>query len=176
MKPSPYEFLPPVPPLELCSDDVEDARPLPIAHYSASSGLAGADDVSPHLAWSNAPTGTRSFLITMLDPDAPTPSGFWHWALADIPSTVTELARGASRASLPGAAFHVPNDARLPQYVGAAPPPGTGRHRYLIAVSALDVKSVTELGFVRDGTPALLAFYLSGHVLARAVLAPYAGV
>jgi Raf kinase inhibitor-like YbhB/YbcL family protein len=174
MKPSPYDHLPTVPPLHLRSDDVKDGKPLPIVHYSALSGLQGADDVSPHLAWSDAPTGTRSFVVTMLDPDAPSPSGFWHWALADVPSTVSELVRGVSRASLPGAAFHVPNDARMRQYVGAAPPPGTGRHRYFIAVSALDVESVAELGFDRDGTPALLGFHLSGHILARSVMTPYA--
>jgi Raf kinase inhibitor-like YbhB/YbcL family protein len=176
MRPNPYDFLPPVPPLHLRSNDVEDGHPLALAHYSAMSGLQGADDVSPHLAWSSAPEGTQSFVITMFDPDAPTPSGFWHWALVDVPSTVSELARGAARAGLPGAAFHVPNDARVQQYVGAAPPPGTGRHRYFIAVSALDVKSVAELGFGKEGTPALLNFHLSGHVLARGVLAPYAGV
>jgi len=176
MRPSPYDFLPPVPPLHLQSDDVADGQPLAIAHYAALSGLPGADDVSPHLAWSSAPAGTQSFVITMFDPDAPTPSGFWHWAIADLPSEISALGRGAARARLPGTAFHVPNDARVPGYVGAAPPPGTGRHRYLIAVSALDVRSVAELGFVNDGTPALLSFQLSGHVLARAVIAPHAGV
>ncbi|MER6670720.1 YbhB/YbcL family Raf kinase inhibitor-like protein [Amycolatopsis japonica] len=131
--------------------------------------LAGKD-VSPQLSWSGAPAGTKSYAVTVYDPDAPTGSGFWHWAVADIPAAVTELPEGAgddAGSALPEGAIQVPNDARLARFLGAAPPAGHGVHRYFVVVHALDVES---LGVPADCTPALLGFTMSSHVLARAVL------
>jgi Raf kinase inhibitor-like YbhB/YbcL family protein len=130
---------------------------------------AGGEDLSPALAWSGFPASTQSFAVTMYDADAPTGSGFWHWAVVNLPATTTGLARGAGNDSstLPAGAFHLPNDARLARYVGAAPPPGSGVHRYFIAVHALDIASVD---IPRDATPAYLGFVMASHTLARAVL------
>ncbi|MEU3764287.1 YbhB/YbcL family Raf kinase inhibitor-like protein [Amycolatopsis keratiniphila] len=131
--------------------------------------LAGKD-FSPQLSWSGAPAGTKSYAVTVYDPDAPTGSGFWHWAVADIPAAVTELPEGAgdeTGSGLPPGAFQVPNDARLTRFLGAAPPAGHGVHRYFVVVHALDVES---LGVPADGTPALLGFTMAPHVLGRAVL------
>lgn len=55
---------------------------------------------SPQLSWKNAPKGTKSFAVTMYDPDAPTGSGWWHWGVIDIPSDQNELASGAGNAKL----------------------------------------------------------------------------
>jgi len=104
----------------------------------------------------------------MYDPDAPTGSGFWHWAVVDIPANVTSLARGAGEekgSPLPKDAFHLRNDAGLACYVGAAPPPGHGKHHYHIVVHAVDIES---LGLDRNTTPALLGFNLFIHSLGRA--------
>jgi len=112
--------------------------------------------------------------VTMFDPDAPTPSGFWHWIVVDIPATTTRLPSGAGSPdgkNLPSGAWQLPNDARMAQYVGAAPPKGDGKHRYFIAVQALDVAS---LGVPKDATPALLSFNMLGHILGRAVIVPWA--
>ncbi|KFU81923.1 phospholipid-binding protein [Amycolatopsis lurida NRRL 2430] len=131
--------------------------------------LAGKD-VSPHLSWSGAPRGTKSYAVTVYDPDAPTGSGFWHWAVADIPAAVTELPEGAgddSGSGLPEGAFQLPNDARLARFLGAAPPAGHGVHRYFVVVHALAVES---LGVPADCTPAFLGFSIAQRVLGRAVL------
>ena len=88
---------------------------------------AGGEDVSPQLSWSGFPGGTRSFAVTVYDPDAPTASGFWHWAVANLPADVTELPAGAGDGrELPGDALTLVNDAGMRRYIGAAPPPGHG--------------------------------------------------
>ena len=175
---SPYDTLPAVPAFAVTSADVADGAPFPVAQFAAMSGAAGAEDRSPQLSWSGFPAATLSFVVTMYDPDAPTPSGFWHWAVADIPADVTSLDAGAGtpgNGALPDGAFHVSNDVRQAAYVGAAPPPGTGKHRYYIAVNALDIPSVTALGITAESTPAALSFFILQHTLARAVLVPWAG-
>jgi Raf kinase inhibitor-like YbhB/YbcL family protein len=169
----PHALLPDVPTFTLTSTDVADGEPLPVAQMSGIFG-AGGEDASPQLSWSGFPPETRSFVVTMFDPDAPTPSGFWHWAVVDIPADVTELPTGAGApdgAALPAGAIQLANDAGLAQYVGAAPPPGDPPHRYFIVVTAVDVES---LGIDPEATPALLYFMLRDYTLARAMLVPIA--
>jgi Raf kinase inhibitor-like YbhB/YbcL family protein len=168
----PFARLAPVPTFTLTSTDVAEGEQLPTPQMSGMFG-AGGEDRSPQLAWSDFPAETRSFVVAMFDPDAPVPSGFWHWAVVDIPASVTELPAGAGSAdgaNLPPGAFQLPNDARLAQYVGAAPPPGAP-HRYYIVVTAVDVDA---LGVDKEATPALLYATLTDHTLARAILVPIA--
>jgi hypothetical protein len=96
------------------STDVTDGQALPLAQMSAIFGVPGGKDLSPQLSWSGAPGETKSYTVTMYDPDAPSGSGFWHWAVADIPGSVTGLPTGAGDGTehLPTGAFHLPNDAR----------------------------------------------------------------
>jgi Raf kinase inhibitor-like YbhB/YbcL family protein len=118
----------------------------------------------------------------MYDPDAPSGSGFWHWAVADIPASVTGLPTGAGNDTehLPAGAFHLPNDARLARFIGGGPPPGDGRHRYVIVVQAIGIERVGQLQLPvqADSTPALLGFSIniSGHLLGRAVMIPWAEI
>ena len=166
---NPYDELPPVPSFTVTSDDVGDGEALATPQLSGIFG-AGGEDVSPQLSWSGAPEETRSYVVTCFDPDAPTGSGFWHWAVLNIPASVTSLPTGAgddTGSSLPGGAVQLPNDASLARYLGAAPPPGHGPHRYFFAVHAVDV---AQLEIPATATPAFLAFNLFGHTLARAVL------
>ncbi|MEU6802612.1 YbhB/YbcL family Raf kinase inhibitor-like protein [Streptomyces neyagawaensis] len=167
---NPFARLPQVPGFEVTSTAVAHKKPLPPAQHSGVFGVPGGQDISPDLTWSGAPEGTKSFAVTVFDADAPSMSGFWHWAVFNIPATVTALPAGAGDAAgsgLPQGATQLPNDARLPQYIGAAPPAGHGEHRYFITVHALDVE---DLGVPSDGTPAYLTFTMASHTLARATI------
>jgi Raf kinase inhibitor-like YbhB/YbcL family protein len=167
--PNPFEFLPQVPELNVTSTDISQGQRLPDPHASGRMG-AGGEDRSPQLSWSGAPQGTRSYAVTCYDPDAPTQSGFWHWAVADIPPDVTELPSGAGDVDnprMPAGALTLRNDAGLRGYVGAAPPEGHGPHRYIFAVHAVDTDS---LGLPDDATPAYLGFNLFSHTVARGTI------
>ena len=92
----PFARLPVVPSFTVTSTDVTDGQALPLAQMSAIFGVPGGKDLSPQLSWSGAPAETKSYTVTMYDPDAPSGSGFWHWAVADIPASVTGLPTGAA--------------------------------------------------------------------------------
>ncbi|WP_273735460.1 YbhB/YbcL family Raf kinase inhibitor-like protein [Mycolicibacterium septicum] len=167
MSTSPYDSLPKLPTFTLTSESVTDGQPLANDQVSGIMG-AGGSDTSPQLSWSGFPAETKSFAVTVYDPDAPTASGFWHWAVADLPATVTELPAGAGDGGeLPGGAVTLTNDAGLKRFLGAAPPAGHGPHRYYIAVHALPVES---LELPEGATPAYLGFNLFGQAIARAVI------
>ena len=161
--------LPRVPAFELTSPDFAQGETLP---QWARSGIAGAggEDRSPTLHWDGAPSGTRSFALPVYDPDAPTGSGWWHWAVYDLPATVTSLPAGAGDPDaglLPPGAVTLPNELRLPRFLGAAPPAGHGEHRYVFTLSALDTE---RLDIPEGSTPAVLGFHLREHIVARAQL------
>ncbi|MBV9818242.1 MAG: YbhB/YbcL family Raf kinase inhibitor-like protein [Solirubrobacterales bacterium] len=169
--PNPYDFLPQVPAFTVTSTDISDGVAFGMPQVSGLLG-AGGEDVSPQLSWDGFPADTASFAVTCVDPNAPTGSGFWHWAVADIPAGTTELASGAgdeNGAGLPQGALTLPNDAGMHRYVGAAPPEGHGVHHYYFVVHAVDVES---LGIDRSATPAFLGFNLFSHTLARASIVP----
>jgi Raf kinase inhibitor-like YbhB/YbcL family protein len=169
MSRDPYADLPALPTFTLTSDDLVDGGALSIAQVSGRMGAMGSD-MSPQLSWSGYPEETKSFAVTAYDPDAPTGSGFWHWAVADISVTTTSLDAGAGDfegSGLPWGAVQLRNDASFTGYVGAAPPAGHGLHHYYFAVHAVDVES---LELPEWSTPAYLGFNLFMHSLARAVL------
>lgn len=166
----PYQKLPQVGSFTLISTDVQDGQPMTDKHaYEGAS--ENAANTSPQLSWEGFPDGTKSFVVSCFDPDAPTPSGFWHWVLVDLPADVTSLdaGAGAADAKLPGDAFHVRNDWGSKDYGGAFPPDGDRQHRYHFVVHAVDTE---RLGVDSDASPAVVAFNLASHTLARAQLVP----
>jgi len=166
----PFARLPQVPSFTVTSTSVRHGEVLAPAQMSGLMGVPGGTDSSPQLSWSGAPSGTKSYAVTMYDPDAPTMSGFWHWAVANIPATATSLPEGAGDehgSGLPSSAVQLATDAGASRFIGAAPPAGHGSHRYVITVHALDVE---DIGITPEGSPALLGFLMSSHILARATL------
>jgi Raf kinase inhibitor-like YbhB/YbcL family protein len=129
-------------------------------------GCAGGN-TSPHLEWSDAPAGTKSFAITCFDPDAPTGSGFWHWLVVNIPATVSELAQGAGNAGgrLPAGALQTRNELGAPGYIGPCPPEGDHPHRYLFTVFAV---KTDKLDVKADTSAAVAGFNLHFNTLAKA--------
>jgi Raf kinase inhibitor-like YbhB/YbcL family protein len=171
----PYDLLPSVPTFALRSADIADGVTLGVAQTSAIFGGPGHDR-SPHLKWDGYPAATLSFAVTCFDPDAATVSGFWHWAVYDIPASVNELSAGAGDAdgrNLPVGAKMLVNDAGRRGFLGAAPPRGDAPHRYMFVVHALDA---AHLDVTTDATPAWLGFRLVAHGLARARLTPVFGI
>jgi Raf kinase inhibitor-like YbhB/YbcL family protein len=163
VSPNPYDLLPARPSFTVTSDDVTDGQPLDTAQ------VASEGNTSPQLSWSGAPEGTKSYVVTCFDPDAPTPSGFWHWALVDLPADVTSLDTGAGSGSapLPGSAFMLRNDGGEAAFMGAAPPPNDQPHRYFFVVHAVGEDT---LGIDADASNAVMSFNLAFKTLGRAIL------
>lgn len=150
----------------LKSTDIKDNGTLPERSVYDGFGCSGGN-VSPQLSWSGAPAGTKSFVLTVYDPDAPTGSGWWHWVVYDIPASTTELPAGAGGGTgLPDGAKQARTDFGAPGYGGACPPPGKP-HRYVFTVHALKVE---KLDVPADATPALIGFMTNANTLGSAKL------
>lgn len=137
------------------------------AQFANGFGCTGGN-ISPEITWSGAPEGTKSFVVTMYDKDAPTGSGFWHWVVVDIPGNATSLAAGAGddAAKLPKGARMSANDASAPSFLGACPPTGE-THEYKITVKALQVAT---LEIPANASPALIGYVSNLNKLGEATV------
>ncbi len=153
----------------LRSSNFGDQQVLPLDQVHHAMG-AGGKNVSPELHWEGAPAGTRSFALTLYDPDAPTGSGWWHWVVYDIPANATSLPQGAGTPdgkSLPAGSKQGRTDFGTREYGGAAPPPGHGVHRYVFTLYALNVD---KLDVPDDASAALVGFMIHFAKLGEAKL------
>jgi Raf kinase inhibitor-like YbhB/YbcL family protein len=154
---------------KVVSDSFKDGDYLGKDHVMSADfgfGCAGGNK-SPHLKWSGAPEGTKSFAITCYDPDAPTGSGFWHWLVVNIPPNVTELALAAGSAGgkMPPGSLQTRTDCGKPGYAGPCPPEGDHPHRYLFTVFAVS-KDKIDVG--ADTSAAVVGFNLNFTSLGKA--------
>ncbi len=148
--------------LRVTSTSFEPQQEIPTRHTCEGA------DVSPPLAWTGVPEGTKSLALILDDPDAPDPSAprvTWvHWVLYDIPPDVVSLPEGVTATRLPPGAREGKNDWRAPGYRGPCPP--VGRHRYFHKLYALD----TVLPDLGTPDKAALEAAMKGHELAHATL------
>jgi Raf kinase inhibitor-like YbhB/YbcL family protein len=122
---------------KLTSPDVKVGGMIADPFVFNAGGCTGGN-TSPALSWSGAPEGTKSFVLTVYDPDAPTGSGFWHWVMFNIPANVTSLPQGAGAPGKePAGATQIENDYGTVGYGGPCPPKGDKPHRYIFTVFAL---------------------------------------
>lgn len=151
----------------LTSPNVEPDGEIDASFEYDGFGCSG-DNRSPELQWQNPPAETRSFAISVHDPDAPTGSGWWHWRVVDIPASATGLAANAGAEDsrqLPEGSRQIRNDFGYKGWGGMCPPQGAGPHRYTFTVHALDVE---RLDLPEDATPGLAGFMIHEHEIARA--------
>ncbi|MFN8993240.1 MAG: YbhB/YbcL family Raf kinase inhibitor-like protein [Alphaproteobacteria bacterium] len=157
------------PSISLSSRNITPGKPLANEQVYNSFGCTGKN-LSPQLAWSNIPPGTRSLAITMFDPDAPTGSGWWHWVVFNIPVSTMTLQEGASGKTgpenIPAGAIESRTDFGTTGYGGACPPPGR-THRYITTLWALNVDL---LPLDKDASGAMVGFYLNQHRIASVSL------
>ena len=152
---------------KLESPTVKPGAMLTDAHVFNGFGCSGKN-VSPALKWSGAPKGTKSYAVTVYDPDAPTGSGWWHWVVYNIPASATELPEGAGSADgkgLPAGTAQGRTDFGAPGFGGACPPQGDKPHRYIFTVHALKTE---KLEVPVDGTAALVGFMINANRLGQA--------
>ena len=152
--------------LTLTSPDIKPGATIPATHVFNGMGCTGSN-TSPALSWTGAPANTKSFALTVYDPDAPTGSGWWHWVVYNIPANTTKLAPGAgdpAKKLLPTGAVEGYTDFGRPGYGGPCPPPGDKPHHYHFVLYALDVD---KIDVPANATAAMVGFNLHAHQIAK---------
>jgi Raf kinase inhibitor-like YbhB/YbcL family protein len=148
----------------LSSTSVSEGAQLAKSQVFAGFGCEG-DNVSPQLSWSGAPKGSKSFAITVYDPDAPTGSGWWHWDAVNIPASVNAVGLGASGSGkMPKGTLEITNDYGTTGFGGACPPPGQV-HRYIFTVYAL---SVEKLDLPKNPSNAFVGLMIHANMIGSA--------
>lgn len=153
---------------KLTSTDIAEGKALTARQVFKGFGCEG-ENVSPQLSWSGAPEGTKSFAITVYDPDAPTGSGWWHWTLVNLPADTKALPSGAGNpgGALPAGTAQGRTDFGQAGFGGACPPPGDKPHRYQFTVWAL---KVDKLPVDQNASGAMVGFMLNANALGKATL------
>ena len=157
----------------LTSPDIADGSTIAQSFEFDGFGCSGRNQ-SPVLRWSGAPEGTKSFALTMYDPDAPTGSGWWHWVVFNIPAEAQGLPAQITAAGqgLPAGAIQSQTDFGQPGFGGACPPEGDKPHRYQFTLHAL---KVAKLDLPASSMPALVGFMIHANEVASARFTAYYG-
>lgn len=154
---------------KLFSKDINDGVLMPKAQEFTGFGCNGAN-FSPQLSWTGAPVGTKSFALTVYDPDAPTGSGWWHWQIVNIDSATTELVRGAgdiTKNIAPQHSLQIESDYGSQGFGGACPPKGDKAHRYQFTIYALSVEKLTVSS---TSSGALVGYMIKSNALDSATI------
>jgi Raf kinase inhibitor-like YbhB/YbcL family protein len=151
---------------DLSSSDVPADSTIPLKNVFKGFGCTG-ENVSPNLAWKDAPADTKSFALTVYDPDAPTGSGWWHWVMFNIPASVNALPTGAGdpHGKKPKGAIQSNTDFGAPGYGGPCPPPGDSPHHYIFTIYSL---KVDKLPLKRNSSGALVGYMIHANMIAKA--------
>ncbi|HXJ00496.1 MAG TPA: YbhB/YbcL family Raf kinase inhibitor-like protein [Micropepsaceae bacterium] len=166
---APFAFAAPSGGLTLTSTEVANGKTIAAEQILNGFGCSGAN-VSPGLKWTEPPAGTKSFALTVYDPDAPTGSGWWHWVVVDIPAAAREIPKGAGKSGtvrIAGGARQTRTDFGTPGYGGPCPPQGDKPHRYVFTVTALDID---KLPVPDDASGALVGFNVGAHALGKSTM------
>ncbi len=158
----------------LTSPTIEAGGRLTSSQVFDGFGCTGKN-ISPALDWQGAPAGTRSYALTVYDPDAPTGSGWWHWVVLNIPASVQSLSEGAGKVAggaLPEGALQVSTDFGQPGFGGACPPIGDKPHRYIFTIHAL---KVPKLELPPNATAALAGYMIHANELGQAGFTAFYG-
>jgi len=158
--------------LSLSSPQLQPGGRLSDAQVFSGFGCTGKN-ISPALDWKDAPMGTKSFAVTVYDPDAPTGSGWWHWIIFNIPANIDRLPENAGDPAsglAPKGSIQSRTDFGKTGYGGACPPVGDKPHRYQFTVFALDTE---RIDLDANASGALVGYYLNQHAIAKATLMVY---
>lgn len=158
----------------LSSPTIKEQGQIANEHVFSGFGCSGGNS-SPELHWENAPKDTKSFTVTVYDPDAPTGSGWWHWVIFNVPATVHTLPANAGKPGngvAPDGSIQSVTDFGQPGYGGPCPPAGDKPHRYIFTAYAL---KVDRLPLKKDAPGAMVGFYLHQNTIAKASLTAYYG-
>src|ERR1700689_3631319 len=165
----------PGPEFVLSSPDAQLAVSVPEVYTANVFGCSGGNK-SPALQWSGAPAGTKSFVVTLFDPDErSTPSGWWHWVVYDLPATIDKLPKGAGMehsSALPPGTQQGRTDLGNDAYHGPCPDKGDPPHRYTFTVYAL---SVEKVDVPHDSSGAMVVSTATEHLLGKAVFIAHYG-
>ena len=148
------------------SDTFADGSTLANTQVFKGFGCEG-ENISPDLSWTAGPEGTKSYVVRVYDPDAPTGSGWWHWIVYNIPADVTTLPTNAGLTggeNLPDGAVHGRSDFGTYGFGGACPPVGDDPHRYIFTVHAL---SVEKLDLPKDASAALIGYMVNANTIEK---------
>jgi Raf kinase inhibitor-like YbhB/YbcL family protein len=150
---------------KLTAPDLVSKGRIALTHVFNGMGCNG-QNLSPVLQWSNPPAGTKSFAVTMYDPDAPTGSGWWHWVMYNIPASTTALLEGAGNGkNAPSGSAQGMTDFGTKGYGGPCPPVGNKPHHYHITVFALKVDRLDVPG---NASAAMVGYNLNANRLGTA--------